>query len=172
MLPVQGPFQFLVSSESPLWYSPPQGAEKANKLSIRDRICFLSPVFNTVVNCLSTPFYCFVPCFFIWSGRFPASLNLASIIAAVTATAFTMFFKFFARPGVGVRTVTEVLRSSPSPDAKFQVRECSRALKTTRHACMTLPERDGKSGKLGDPPVYTCTKLLPSIKMVCLLFLI
>ncbi len=92
-----------------------------NKLSLRDRICFLSPVFNTVVNSIATPFYCFIPCFFIWAGRFPAALNLASIIAAVTATGFTMFFKLFARPSVGVRTVTQITRSSAQADAKFEV---------------------------------------------------
>jgi len=63
----------LVSRDSPLWYTAPEGAEKADKLSVRDRICFVSPVFNAIVNCISTPFYCFVPCFFIWTGDLPLS---------------------------------------------------------------------------------------------------
>ena len=122
---VQGAFQCLVSSESPLWFTTPEGAEPANKLSLWDRLCFLAPVFNTLVNCLATPFYCFVPCFFIWAGRFPASLNLASIIAAVTATAFTMFFKYFCRPSVGVQTVTDIRRASAkSPIQVLPLLQC------------------------------------------------
>lgn len=102
---MQGPFQMLVSSESPFWYSAPPGAAPSRSLSLRDRICFLSPVFNTIVNCIATPVYCFIPCFFIWTGRFPASLTLSAIVAALAAMGFTIFFKFFARPSVGVRTV-------------------------------------------------------------------
>lgn len=104
---MQGPFQMMISRESPFWYSPPGGFQGVPKLSLRDRICFLSPIFNTIVNCIATPFYCFVPCFFIWSGRFPAALTLHAIIAAMVTVGFTYFFKYFARPSVGVRTVAK-----------------------------------------------------------------
>lgn len=72
---LQGPWEMLFSKESPLWYARGSGPDNTgkNKLSIRDRISFLAPVYNVIVNAVATPFLCFVPVFWMFTGHFPAS---------------------------------------------------------------------------------------------------
>ena len=46
-------------------------------------------------------------------GRFPASLTLHVIISGLVAMCLTLFFKYVARPGVGVRTVRRESNGAP-----------------------------------------------------------
>ena len=46
-------------------------------------------------------------------GRFPASLTLHVIISGLVAMCLTLFFKYMARPGVGVRTVKRDKNGTP-----------------------------------------------------------
>ncbi|KAK9813505.1 hypothetical protein WJX73_003018 [Symbiochloris irregularis] len=117
----KGAWEMLFSKESALWYRRKSGPKNdgRNSLSFRDRISFLAPVFNVIVNATATPFLCFVPMFYILGGHFPASMTQATISLLITTLCFNLFFKYYGRPSVGVEHIVWK-RSRPDPNRDVQ----------------------------------------------------
>jgi len=72
-------------------------------LTVMRRIGFVMPAFNSLVNALVYPFVCFVPCIYIWTAVFPASLTKIAVGLGIAVLSLTMIFKHFPRMAVGVR---------------------------------------------------------------------
>jgi len=99
---MQGPWQILFSQECPLWFNGMPAGKKCC-LTVMQRIGFVMPAFNSLVNALVYPFSCIVPCIYIWAGIFPASLTKTTVGLGIVVLSLTMIFKYFPRTAVGVR---------------------------------------------------------------------